>query len=704
MSPDASAPASNALPVAIQQAIQQAVGNVNDAADVTRKEKKDKKKKKRQREEDAADQAPVAEAVGGEDGEHERKRKKKKKKHDRNNDDIQPAVEEEVSGTDAAMQDRTLPEPVPPSDDPLPEAAPDEVIWTSAHMPPEPEPEKRNKKKKGKKDKGKGRAVEEGSQEPPAAAAAPTVDDTSSAEFLSAVVAAASATSGSAHHHPVPPPDFHGMPPPFPPYQGHFPYPPPMVVYPYPPGHPNAMYGHPPPPIYPDIPGLSLGDLSSEDLLRTLEDLDITKIASALKTLGDAAAANNAQMNIAQGGLPLSLPPGPPPVRQRPVKSDMILGRPPKPAKGASKRPPLPPSIATKSPEPGDEGNPDHAHMLANVWMNATKLAEMVKKQGLVYKKGKFSAIEEAQITGAIENYRSSRGLTKEQLTELIFSKDKGRDTFWPEITAAVHLRPIIAVYHYVRRAYNPQGRQGKWMPSEDEALRVAVAEHGQQWAKISSIIGRMDSDCRDRYRNHIQDRHKRQSGHWTKEEEEKLTQIVTEMTVQQGKDIDNDIFWGVVSEKMGGTRGRQQCRIKWTDSLSTQYKNQGERPRWSQMDAYLLVHKVDSLNVRDDSEIDWKLLPDEHWNSWSAHSLQRRWLTMKRSIKEIMDILRTKKAQSPPPPPRKKTKKFLSAEAIEDSTDDDGTPAPEVSQPAAGTSTGPGTAAADVGADSDSD
>ena len=89
-------------------------------------------------------------------------------------------------------------------------------------------------------------------------------------------------------------------------------------------------------------------------------------------------------------------------------------------------------------------------------------------------------------------------------------------------------------------------------------------------------------------------------------------------------------------------------CR---TDTLSSQIKNSGERPRWSQLDAYILVHKcascydvlapvglychrVDSLNVRDDTEIDWKLLPDENWNVWSAHALQRRWLTMKRSIK----------------------------------------------------------------------
>jgi hypothetical protein len=46
--------------------------------------------------------------------------------------------------------------------------------------------------------------------------------------------------------------------------------------------------------------------------------------------------------------------------------------------------------------------------------------------------------------------------------------------------------------------------------------------------------------------------------------EEDDLTRIVTEMTVQQGKDIDNDVFWGRVSELMGGKRGRQQCRIKW--------------------------------------------------------------------------------------------------------------------------------------------
>ncbi|KAF9569102.1 hypothetical protein CPC08DRAFT_624330 [Agrocybe pediades] len=330
---------------------------------------------------------------------------------------------------------------------------------------------------------------------------------------------------------------------------------------------------------------------------------------------------------------------------------------------------------------PGNEQlmNPDHAYILANKWLNASKLAELVRDEGLVYKKGKFSAIEEQQLKAAIQRYQHEKQLSDEQIQETIFSKtDKGRDTaFWSELTAAVPLRPIIAVYHHVRRSYHPLKQQGHWHEYEDEALKQAVADLGQQWEKVSYRVGRMAADCRDRYRNHIIDRDIRVTGHWSKEEEEELTRIVTDMTVKQGKNIDNDVFWGKVSELMGGKRGRQQCRIKWTDALSKTVKNEGQKPRWSQQDAFILVHKVDSLNVRDDTEIDWKLIPDPDWNLWSAHTLQRRWLTLKKSVKgyedmthqEIMDILRVKKAHlpSPPPPPapKRKEKKITSAPLV---------------------------------------
>ena len=61
-----------------------------------------------------------------------------------------------------------------------------------------------------------------------------------------------------------------------------------------------------------------------------------------------------------------------------------------------------------------------------------------------------------------------------------------------------------------------------------------------------------MASDCRDRWRNHLSNRNLRTHGQWSKDEEDLLTQIVTEMTIAQGKDQDNDVFWGIVAQRMG--------------------------------------------------------------------------------------------------------------------------------------------------------
>ena len=54
----------------------------------------------------------------------------------------------------------------------------------------------------------------------------------------------------------------------------------------------------------------------------------------------------------------------------------------------------------------GDPEPTDHAWLLAHKWMSSAKLQEMVKAEGLVYKKGKFSAIEENALKNAIQQYR----------------------------------------------------------------------------------------------------------------------------------------------------------------------------------------------------------------------------------------------------------------------------------------------------------
>ncbi|KAJ3863754.1 hypothetical protein EV359DRAFT_42482 [Lentinula novae-zelandiae] len=367
----------------------------------------------------------------------------------------------------------------------------------------------------------------------------------------------------------------------------------------------------------------------------------------------------------------------PPPVGQVPVSAGKILST--KPTETASG-----PTYEHEVIE--NYNTEEDALLLSTKWISTSKLLDLAKNRGLVYKKGKFSAIEEKQLNDAIERYTTAKQLTPDQLHEVIFpSEDKSRDNqFWSEISKAVPQRPIISVYHHVRRTRHPLKAQGKWLPAEDAKLQEAVASFGQKWEKISFIVGRRAPDCRDRWRNHIVGREIRVTGPWTKEEEEELTRIVEEMTVKKGGTLDDDVFWGAVSDLMGNKRNRQQCRIKWTDALSKRVKLDGKKPRWSNQDSYILVHKLDSLRVRDDTEIDWKTLADEDWNLWSAHVLQRRWLSMKRSVKgyeempiqEIMEILKAKKTNFDPTPSktkRKPSKKFPSAETVDSSDKEDG-------------------------------
>ncbi|KAF6762096.1 nucleolar protein [Ephemerocybe angulata] len=528
------------------------------------------------------------------------------------------------------------------------------------------EGEPRKKKKKKEKAREKEILVDDDDSDIDANAEAST------AALLNAIVAAVSNTTPPEEMTPAP--------------QAYIPPPPPMI--------PHAPFF--PPGMAPDpnsFPASMLNDLTygtNDDVLHAMQNVDMSKMPGVMKTFGSAGPS----MDVSAFAPPPSFAPlphaPPPPVGQLPAGSMTILNVP----KTTVAR-----HTAVPASSSDDQTNSNHAHILSTKWLNARKLAEMVVSDKLVYKKGKFSATEERQLKDAIEAYKKVNSLSDEQMQDVIFPKnEKVKDNaFWTGITKAVPQRPIIAVYHHVRRKHHPMKHQGAWEKHEDDALKAAVADLGQAWEKVSPRVGRMASDCRDRYRNHILGRETRVAGAWSKEEEAELTRIVTDMTIKQGRDIDNDVFWSRVSHLMGGRRGRQQCRIKWTDSLSKLVKNDGAKPRWSPQDAYILVHKVDSLNVNDDTEIDWKTLPDPDWNLWSAHTLQRRWLTMKRSIKgheemshqEIVDILRVKKSLLPDilssspsgeelpakqPPRKRKERKIISADEIQDESPTAGT------------------------------
>ena len=44
-------------------------------------------------------------------------------------------------------------------------------------------------------------------------------------------------------------------------------------------------------------------------------------------------------------------------------------------------------------------------------------------------------------------------------------------------------------------------------------------------------------------------------------------------------------------------------------------------------------MHRIASLDVDSESDIDWKSLRDPMWNLWSSHCLQSKWRYMKASL-----------------------------------------------------------------------
>ncbi|TFY63607.1 hypothetical protein EVJ58_g3149 [Rhodofomes roseus] len=367
--------ASAPLPADLHHALEQAIGNANNAVDISRK-----KKSKRVRDDDN-----VADVSGA-----ETPLKKKKKGRGHEHQDASPGEEQvTVAQADPALS--------------AAEAGDADVSEESGKK-------KKKKSKKGKEKETSEVSSRDVSESQPEAASSADIA-ASSADFLNAVVAAASATSGQTAppgqpYDPSMASPSHCLP--YPPQQ------PDYGIYQYgpPPGHPAPFaphaHGQAAPSMFPDPNGM-LPDLqftSSEDLLRTLQEFDLSKVMHVLRSLGDAANAANVSVTMPPHMAPPQMPP---PVVNKPVRSEAILGRPPK-----QRRPPQPqeqgparslasiasavahvpshapmvaPVAAPMPPPPppappSQEGNVEHAHMLANVWMNAQKLADMVKQEG----------------------------------------------------------------------------------------------------------------------------------------------------------------------------------------------------------------------------------------------------------------------------------------------------------------------------------
>ncbi|KAF0525040.1 nucleolar protein [Gigaspora margarita] len=273
--------------------------------------------------------------------------------------------------------------------------------------------------------------------------------------------------------------------------------------------------------------------------------------------------------------------------------------------------------------------------ILTNRWLERKAL----DKLGIKYKKGRFSKEEKSKLAKAMQDYQRINSLSDDDIKQLIYGRNpKVHENFWKYMAMALGTRPLKTVSQHIQRRYHPFNYTGAWNPEDDNELIKLVKIHHHDWVTIGNELGRMGTQCRDRWRDYVQYKNDKLRGRWTKEEEQKLINIIVEITGQNDADISLDwgIPWQQVSSLMENTRSPNQCRAKWVKELRLQYELDGPVPKWTSYDSYILVQKLYESQYDDETSVDWSGLNDEKWGPWTPGYLMNIWNHLKYTIKDF--------------------------------------------------------------------
>ncbi|KAI9445701.1 hypothetical protein BJY52DRAFT_1315361 [Lactarius psammicola] len=266
----------------------------------------------------------------------------------------------------------------------------------------------------------------------------------------------------------------------------------------------------------------------------------------------------------------------------------------------------------------------EHAELLATKWWTG----ENFKRYGVLCCEGPFAQAETDRIEDAIRGYQETHGMSQENMEDLILSTTR-HSGFWAHVTRSVPLRRVRSVYDHVRHVHHPFRKPGKWTELDDARLKE-FAEQGHKWERIGDLLERPADECRQRYRKHLEHCDTQCKGKWSLDEESRLNLIMQDMNESGQNPQATSNFWKEVSKRMDNTRTAKQCSNKWNDSLSPTVKSLGRPPRWREADSRILVHKIASLNLHAEDEIQWDTLI---WSKWPTEKLQKKWVALKDKV-----------------------------------------------------------------------
>ena len=176
--------------------------------------------------------------------------------------------------------------------------------------------------------------------------------------------------------------------------------------------------------------------------------------------------------------------------------------------------------------------------------------------------KGAWTSDEDDKLRNAVETYKA---------------KD------WKKIAQCVEGRSIQQCHQRWHGKLNPTITKGQWTEEEDQKLCLAVSKYGDRdWKKIAECVpGRSKKLCHQRWE--IMLNPDIVKGHWTHEEDDKLTTAVQKF---------GEGNWNRIAEYVEG-RTNKQCRYRWHDVVYLRL-SRGGRTNWTKAEDDQLVDAVE--------------------------------------------------------------------------------------------------------------
>jgi cyclin-D-binding Myb-like transcription factor 1 len=268
---------------------------------------------------------------------------------------------------------------------------------------------------------------------------------------------------------------------------------------------------------------------------------------------------------------------------------------------------------------------------------------------------GPWSTEEVTVMKASIKRWASEHGLLEEFNKgdyEFLFNRRKkqgGRGARLPrserrafiEVAQGMQTRNAKQIYGWILRNMDKKGATGKWSKEETEALLKHQERLGKQWSKISELIGRPASACRDKWRL-AKGGDKRNSGRWSVEETEKMVALVQEFFKQRGDApgsgpgegnehlplLDN-INWVTISEKLG-TRNEQACLQRWYQ-IAPPMISAGQ---WAAGEDEIMVKNIIRQKPRTADDVNWSELVAGR----TLGQILRRWKVLTQKVRDYIN------------------------------------------------------------------